>query len=111
MFYDGASATKTATTAFQICSSIITIENIQVLLLKLPIHRAKKSSSLPKLADQYIVESERDILLVIGVEVSYRGEKIGTTSTWFPRFGADDEREYLASQQTTVSQVCQTFYI
>lgn len=58
----------------------------------------EKSASLTKLTDEYIVDSEGNILLVVGVEIAYRGQKMGTFSMWCPRFGTDDEREYLASQ-------------
>ncbi|MCJ1348023.1 hypothetical protein MMC31_006253 [Peltigera leucophlebia] len=57
-----------------------------------------------KLADRYIVESDGNILLVIGVEVAYQGEKKGAISTWCPEFGVGDKGGYLASQQTIVSQ-------
>ncbi|MCJ1348169.1 hypothetical protein MMC31_006400 [Peltigera leucophlebia] len=66
--------------------------------------QTETGSSLPKLADRYIVMSDANILLVIGVEVAYRGEKKGAISTWCPEYGTDDKGDYLASQQTIVSQ-------
>lgn len=75
------------------------------LVIEIAYSQSEKGS-LPKLADEYITRSEGNILLVIGVEVVYRGEKMGTISRWCPKFGVDDQGGYLASQQTIVSQVC-----
>ena len=56
---------KTADIGLQICSSLIPIENIQASSSKSHIHSAK-SASLPKLTDEYIVDSGGNILLVPG---------------------------------------------
>lgn len=60
---------------------------------------------LAKLADQYIIESSGNIKMVIGIAVDYRVTKKGTISIWCPRYGIDQEGEYLATEQTVVSQV------
>lgn len=67
------------------------------------VYSQSEKRSLPKLEEEYIVQNEGTILLVIGVEVIYRGKKMGIISTWCPKFSADDQGEYLASQQTIVS--------
>lgn len=81
------------------------------LIVEIASSQTETDSSLPKLADQYIVESDGNILLGIGVEVAYLGGKKGAISMWCPKFGTDDKGEYFASQQTIVFQVCDIFYI
>ncbi|MCJ1343397.1 hypothetical protein MMC31_001590 [Peltigera leucophlebia] len=74
------------------------------LIVEVAYSQSNTASSIPKLADQYIVQSDGDILLVIGVEVAYPGGQKGAISMWCPEFGTDDKGEYTASQQTIVSQ-------
>lgn len=67
----------------------------------------KKDSGkdLAKLADHYIVESSGNIKMVIGIAVDYRVTKKATISIWCPRYGTDQEGEYLSTEQIVVSEV------
>jgi hypothetical protein len=67
--------------------------------------RKDGGKDLARLADHYIVESSGSINMVIGIAVDYRATKKATISIWCPRYGSDQEGEYLASEQTLVSQV------
>lgn len=60
---------------------------------------------LPKLADQYILETSGGTRTVIGVSLDYRVSKKATLSVWHPKRGSDEQGEYLASEQTVVFRV------
>jgi hypothetical protein len=66
---------------------------------------------LLRLADDYILESNGIIRVVIGLDVEYRG-KTATLSVWRPRFSInEDGDEELEAEQTVVNQVCFTYGI
>jgi hypothetical protein len=54
---------------------------------------------LPRLADDYILGSDSDIRVVIGLEVDYKG-KMATISVWRPRIQTSDTGEELVAEQT-----------
>ena len=65
----------------------------------------QSGKDLQKLADHYIVESSGNIQTVIGISVNYQGAKEATLSIWHPKYGLDEQGEYLAAEETVVSQV------
>jgi hypothetical protein len=70
---------------------------------------SQKRQDLPRLADEYILGSNGNIHVVIGLDVEYRG-KMATLSIWRPRFSInEDGGEELEAEQTVVNQVC--FYL
>jgi hypothetical protein len=72
---------------------------------------SQKRKDLPYLADEYILGSNGNIRVVIGLDVEYRG-KMATLSIWRPRFSINgDGDEELEAEQTVVNQVCLTYGI
>jgi hypothetical protein len=66
---------------------------------------AQKRKDLPHLADEYILGSNGNIRVVIGLDVEYRG-KMATMSVWRPRFSINgDGDEELEAEETVVNQV------
>ena len=61
--------------------------------------------NLAKLADHYVIESSGNIKMIIGIAAEYGETKRATISIWGPKYGADQEGEYLATQETVISQV------
>ena len=77
------------------------------VVVEIAYSQSKKDSGkdLAKLADHYIVESSGNIKMVIGIAVDYRVTKKATISIWCPRYGTDQEGEYLSTEQIVVSEV------
>jgi hypothetical protein len=70
---------------------------------------SKKRRDLSRLADDYILGSDGNIRVVIGLDVEYKC-KMATLSVWRPRFSInEDGDEELEAEQTVVNQVC--FYL
>lgn len=68
--------------------------------------KKRGGKDLSKLADQYIIESSGNIQAVLGIFLDYRTTKKATLSIWRPSYGVDRQGEYLAAEETLVSQVC-----
>ena len=68
---------------------------------------SQKRKDLPDLADDYILESDGGIGLVIGLDIEYRGSRKATVSTWQLKQTIDEqgEEEYSASP-VIENQVC-----
>jgi len=77
------------------------------VVIEIACSQSKKNGGkdLAKLADHYIVESSGNIKMVIGIAVDDRATKKATISIWCPRYGSDQEGEYLATEQTEVYKV------
>ena len=67
-----------------------------------------KGKELPKLADHYVTESNGSIRTVIGISLEYRGGKMAKFSIWRPKYGIDEQGQYLATDEVVVSQVRKT---
>lgn len=67
---------------------------------------SQKRKDLPRLADDYILGSNGNIRVVVGVDVGYR-DKVATLSVWRPQIqiNAAGEKE-LVARQTLSGQVC-----
>jgi hypothetical protein len=68
---------------------------------------SQKKNDLSRLAHEYILGSDADIRVVIGIDVEYKGSKKASVSIWRPYIEANDagERE-LCVVQTVTDQVC-----
>lgn len=68
---------------------------------------SQKKKDLSRLADAYILGSDADIRVVIGIDVEYKGSKKASISIWRPHIGVDaaGEKE-LSVVQTVSDQVC-----
>lgn len=77
------------------------------LIIEVANSQSKKDGGkdIPKLADQYIVESNGSTQTVIGICLDYRATKKATVSIWHPKYGVDEQGEYLAAEQTLVFEV------
>ncbi|KFY05437.1 hypothetical protein V491_09128 [Pseudogymnoascus sp. VKM F-3775] len=64
---------------------------------------SQKKRDLPRLANEYILGSDADIRVVIGIDVEYKGSKKASVSVWRPRIGVNDmgEKELVAVQTVT----------
>ena len=51
---------------------------------------SQKRKDLAKLADSYILDSDSNIRLVVGLDIEYLGTKKATISMWRPRLVTDD---------------------
>lgn len=73
----------------------------------LEVSYAQKRKDLARLADDYILGSDSDIRVVIGLDIEYRGSKKATVSVWRPNVITNDvgEKELVAEQIVT-NQVC-----
>ena len=60
---------------------------------------------LPRLADDYIVQSSGNIKMVIGIKVEQDKSKEATVSVWCPKFIEDKDGEYLVAEETVRSEV------
>ena len=60
---------------------------------------------LHRVAGDYITESSGNIQTVIGISIRYQSTKKATLSTWRPKYSLDEQGEYLATEETVVSQV------
>lgn len=68
---------------------------------------SQKRKDLPRLADDYILGSDRDIRVVIGIDVEYNASKEATLSVWRPQIVMNDAGEgELCAMQTVADQVC-----
>lgn len=73
----------------------------------LEISYSQKRKNLSRLADDYILGSDQDIRLVIGVDIEYKGTKQATVSIWRPQITQNEVGEYeLHSIQSIIDQVC-----
>lgn len=77
------------------------------VVIEIAYSQSKKEGgkNLEKLADQYIVQSDGNINLVVGLSIEYRGTRKATLSTWIPMYGRDQEGEYLAAERKLVALV------
>ena len=67
---------------------------------------SQKRKDLPRLADDYILGSDGNIRLVVGIDIEYRS-KCATLSMSRPkRQDNDAEGKVLMSEQTVSNQVC-----
>lgn len=65
----------------------------------------QQKKNLPRLADDYIVQSSGSIKMVIGIKVEQDKSKRATVSVWCPKFIKDQDGEYLVSEETVRSEV------
>lgn len=68
---------------------------------------SQKKKDLSKLANEYILGSDADIRVVIGIDVEYKGSKKASVSVWRPHIGVNNlgEKE-LSVVHTITDQVC-----
>jgi len=67
---------------------------------------SQKRKDLARLAEDYILGSDGNIRVVIGIDVDYK-DKSATLSKWQPRFQVNDAgEEELVAHQTLSDQVC-----
>ena len=68
---------------------------------------SQKKKDLPSLANEYILGSDTDIRVVIGIDVEYKGSKKTSVSIWRPHIKVNDAGEKeLSVVQTVSDQVC-----
>lgn len=73
----------------------------------LEVSYSQKRKDLPRLANDYILGSDADIRVVIGIDVEYKGSKEASVSVWRPQIGVNDMGEQeLSVLQTVTDQVC-----
>jgi hypothetical protein len=69
---------------------------------------SQKRKDLPDLADDYILESNGGIRLVIGLDLEYRGSRKATVSTWQLRQTIDEQgKEESRACPVIENQVCE----
>lgn len=67
---------------------------------------SQKQKDLKDLAEDYILGSDGNVLVVIGLDIEYRRSKRATLSVWRPRYEKDsDGHHVLVSVQTIFEQV------
>ena len=67
---------------------------------------SQKRKRLERLAEEYILGSNGDVRVVIGLDIEYRGSKKGTVSMWRPQIVRNDAGEQeLVCVQTVTDQV------
>jgi hypothetical protein len=68
---------------------------------------SQKKKDLSRLANEYILGSDADIRVVIGIDVEYKGSKGASISIWRPHIDVNDmgEKELFVAQ-TVTDQVC-----
>ena len=67
----------------------------------------QKRKDLAHIAEDYILGSDGNIRVVIGLDVEYRNSKMATLSVWRPGVVLNEAREAeLVAEQTVVDQVC-----
>lgn len=67
---------------------------------------SQKRRDLSHIADDYILGSDGDIRVVVGIDVEYRGSKKATLSVWRPKVEENEAGEAeLIAEQTVVEQV------
>jgi hypothetical protein len=64
---------------------------------------SQKKKDLSRLANEYILGSDADIRVVIGIDVEYKRSKKASVSIWRPHIGVNDigEKELLVVQTVT----------
>ncbi len=68
---------------------------------------SQKKKDLSRLANEYILGSDANIRVVIGIDVEYKGSKKASISIWRPHIGVNDVGEkVLFVLQTVTDQVC-----
>lgn len=67
---------------------------------------SQKRKALATLADDYILETDGSIRLVIGLDLEYKGSKQATISTWRLQRRLGDEGEEYVAAQVIQDQVC-----
>jgi hypothetical protein len=68
---------------------------------------SQKKKDLSRLAHEYILGSDADIRVVIGIDVEYKGSKKASISIWRPHIEVNDAMEgELCVVQTVTDQVC-----
>lgn len=67
----------------------------------LEVSYSQKRKDLPKLADNYIVDSEGSIKVVIGLDIEYRGSRKATVSIWRPKYELQDNVLEISSREIT----------
>lgn len=73
----------------------------------LEISYSQKRKNLSRLADDYILGSDQNIRVVIGIDIEYKATKQATVSIWRPQIIRNDAGEHeLRSIQSVVDQVC-----
>jgi hypothetical protein len=72
---------------------------------------SQKRMDLARLADDYILGSDGNIRVVIGLDINYRG-KMATLSIWRPRIVSNgNEDEELVAERTVIDQVYLPTYL
>lgn len=68
---------------------------------------SQKKKDLPRYTNEYILGSDANIRVVIGIDVEYKGSKEASVSVWRPLIKVNDvgEKE-LSVVQTVSDQVC-----
>ncbi|MCJ1469857.1 hypothetical protein MMC07_008500 [Pseudocyphellaria aurata] len=71
----------------------------------LEVSYSQKKKDLSRLADEYILGSDANIRVVIGIDVEYKGTKKASVSIWRPHVGVNEEGEKeLSVLQTGIDQ-------
>ena len=71
----------------------------------LEVSYTQKRKDLKYLADDYIVGSNGNIGVVVGLDIEYGQFKRATLSVWRPEYVKEDGQEYLIARQTVMDQV------
>jgi hypothetical protein len=68
---------------------------------------SQKKQDLSRLANEYILGSDADIRVVIGIDIEYKGSKKASISVWRPRIGVNNQgEEELFVVHTVKDRVC-----
>lgn len=68
---------------------------------------SQKKKDLSRLAHEYILGSDTDIRVVIGIDVEYKGSRKASVSVWRPHIGVNNAGEKeLSVVQTVTDQAC-----
>lgn len=71
------------------------------------VSHSQKRKDLARLADDYILGSDSDIRVVVGLDIEYKTNKKATISVWRPSIVSNEAGEKeLVAQQIVVNQVC-----
>ncbi|KAH8726369.1 hypothetical protein GQ44DRAFT_758681 [Phaeosphaeriaceae sp. PMI808] len=72
----------------------------------LEVSHSQKKQDLPRLADNYILGSNANIRVVIGIDVEYKGSRKASVSIWRPHIGVNNAGENeLSVVQTVTNQL------